>query len=121
MRSRITDVPYPEALGLVAGGPPVSLHSSTSLRLKLPLRCLRHRTDTWPLLLDRAPYLAALVASSWSTIETACVASGTTTISGPATDVLPSFMQGASSARTSSARLTPCQRLWLKSACALAR
>src|SRR5688572_11198806 len=44
MRSRITDVPNPGALGTANGGPPVSRHSSTSLPPELPFDCVRQRT-----------------------------------------------------------------------------
>src|SRR5690242_19045792 len=117
----ITDVPYPWALVAETDGPPASCHSRTSLLLASLWECLRQHTEIRPCPLEKAPYLVAFVASSCRTIETGCVASAVSTISGPSMSVLPSRIQGASSPRTSSARLTPCQRLRLKRACVLAK
>src|SRR5260370_21427658 len=57
-------------------------------------------------------YFEAFVTSSCSTIATDWVASGDNNTSGPSTLALPFPAQGASSLRTRSARLTPCQ--WLR-------
>ena len=77
-----------------------------------PLDALRQRTKTWPHPLDRAPYLAALVASSCRTIANDCAASAASMMSGPSIRLLRSPMHGASSLRTSSPRRTPSQ--WLR-------
>src|SRR5215813_13022470 len=67
---RITLVPYPSCAGTTAGGPPLSCHSIKSSGSGLPLRRRSQRTDTLPFAVDSAPYFAALVTSSWSTIAT---------------------------------------------------
>src|SRR5262245_65013533 len=121
MRSWITDVPYPWELTAETDGPPASCHSRTSLLPRLLWACLRQRTEIRPCPLEKAPYFVAFVASSCRTIDTGWVASAVSTTSGPSMSVLPSCIQGASSPRTSSARLTPCQRLRLKRGFVLAK
>src|SRR6516225_1754016 len=121
MRFWITDVPYPLELAAQTDGPPASCHSRTSLLLASQWECLRQRTDIRPCPLEKALYFEALVASSCRTIDTGCVASAVSTMSEPSISVLPPCIQGASSPRTSSARLTPCQRLRLKRACVFAK
>src|SRR5262249_56929324 len=64
----IGEVPYRGAWGAVPPGPPISRHSRISLRLARCLDVIRQRTDTRPCSFDKAPYLAALVASSCRTI-----------------------------------------------------
>jgi hypothetical protein len=114
--SRIMLVPKPDRLGARAGGPPVSCHSMRS-RSSDSFCSHCHRTDTRPLRLESAPYFAALVTSSCSTIATGGTASGIRVTSGPSNAVLPLMAQGANSSRTRSVRLTPCQLPCRSSAC----
>src|SRR5215831_1687773 len=59
----ITRVPKPWRIGGLTGGPPLSVQRSTSR----PSAARDHLTSTLPSATDRAPYLAALVASSCKT------------------------------------------------------
>ena len=95
-------------------GPPVSRQSIRSV-CSTP-GFMVQRTQTWPLGIESAPYLAALVASSCSTIATGCVASAVNRAAGPSRVVLPTVAYGANSARIRSARLTPCHRRRLNNA-----
>src|SRR5215467_4438027 len=56
----ITRVPKPWRIGCLTDGPPLSVHRSTSR----PSAAHDHLTSTPPSATDRAPYVAALVASS---------------------------------------------------------
>src|SRR5262245_46974964 len=55
-----TLVPKPLRVGGLTGGPPASVQRSTSC----PSSTFDHSTRTCPVVTDRAPYLAALVANS---------------------------------------------------------
>src|SRR5262245_39104749 len=114
MRWRITVVPYPGWVGALTAGPPLSRHSSLSFVGTPPSHSLYQRTDTWPPGAESAPYLAAFVVSSCSTMAIASVAPAGSLAEGPSTTVLPAAEYGASSRLTKSARLTPCQRLRLR-------
>src|SRR5262247_1848481 len=56
--------PNPWRLGALTGGPPVSFHVNCSFH-RSNSSITSHETRTWPVPLDKAPYLIALVASSW--------------------------------------------------------
>src|SRR5262249_24350108 len=84
------------------------------------LRTQDHWTLTRPFRLDNAPYFAALVASSWSTIDTVRAASFSNVMLGPLISVL-SFAYGANSRCTISSSDAPHQLFLLSSSWVLAK
>ena len=66
-------VPYPYWLAAATGGPPSSRHTIISFAAASPFGRRSQLTDTWPPGVDSAPYFAAFVTSSWSTIASAWV------------------------------------------------
>ena len=83
MRSRIKLVPNPDCSGAVTRGPPSSLQMTVRVVAVPSAMGFCQVTETTPAV-DNAPYFAALVASSCSTIANACVAVAARTMFGPA-------------------------------------
>src|SRR3974377_2512119 len=79
--NRIT-LPKPLLVGGDTRGPPASFHEKTNASLPL-LRSSLPEIETRPLEDDKAPYLTALVASSWTTLANCCGARGERAISQP--------------------------------------
>jgi hypothetical protein len=119
MRS-ITLVPKPRRDGARTVGPPVSVHASR----RCPSARRDHSSETRPPRTERAPYLTALVASSWSTIAIDWAAGGASIRPGPSIRTgEPSWCRwGARTSAARRARSAPSQ--WLSDsmecACAIA-
>ena len=83
-------LPSPVRVGSCATGPPFSIQRSRNR----PSTACDHSKWTWPFGEDKAPYFAALVASSCNVIATAWAASGANMVCGPSMKVRsPSFSE----------------------------
>src|SRR6478736_9990791 len=75
--------PKPFRCGGLISGPPLSCQTSFT---RLGCECCIHLTLMYPLPFDKAPYLRALVASSWTTIATTTAfVESSHTLAGPST------------------------------------
>src|SRR5689334_19594281 len=93
--------PNPPLDGEDTAGPP----NSAQRRCRLS-SSTDHVTETYPPSFERAPYLFALVQSSWSTSAITCARVGPSMTLGPA--VLTACRKGMSSSSRSSANPTLC-------------
>ena len=76
-------VPNPNWVGAATDVLPVSRHMTVNFAVELQVDGFSQVTDTWPPGIDSAPYFAAFVTSSWSTIASACVVAAVSIMSGP--------------------------------------
>ena len=100
------EVPKPDCLGSVTGGPPRSCHLKLRLLL-LSSAVIVHATVTLPSSVHGAPYFAALVASSWTASEKFCAYCALTITSMPSIFIRSRY--GSSSSSTISFKSTPLQ------------
>jgi hypothetical protein len=100
------EVPKPDCLGSVTGGPPRSCHLKLSLLL-LSSAVIVHATVTLPSSVHGAPYFAALVASSWTASEKFCAYCALTITSMPSIFIRSRY--GSTSSSTISFKSTPLQ------------
>jgi len=89
--SRIRLLPNPDWAGAVTCGPPLSRHSMVTFEAPPPLaEGASQLTETSPPGLDKAPYFAAFVTSSWITMATTCVVAAPSRMFGPVIRALAS-------------------------------
>lgn len=119
MQRSMSRVPKPRRVGASTAGPPRSRHSRSSVR-PAPSRS-RQTSESLPSSEESAPYLAALVASSFNAIVRLSAARALSVIGGPCTSSRSSGTMGprTSCARKSSGAFSQC-RLVSRS-CARAR
>jgi len=105
----VTRPPKPLRVGFCTAGPPVSVQR----RFNRPSASCDHFRSTWPLATDKAPYLAAFVASSCRITAMVCAAFGSNKTWGPSirTRVSPFSEYGASSCVAMVDNSAPIQRV----------
>src|SRR5262249_19954736 len=107
-RPRMVRPPYPQSGEAATVGPPISRHTIDRFAASLwGPRC--QFTSTRPCGVESAPYFAAFVTNSCSTIASVWVAGAVRVTGGPPIVPFTSDAVGSSSRWTSSARSTPSQ------------